>query len=237
MALVRLDRLQQLAVVNLLLDPGAIPGPVVVPQCAQISFLWNQEDGKIAHNVLYGRYTGSFAGSVTQANAIMMALTEGTAWTGLAAVLSTLTRFAAVHIRDVNSPNQPIIESDIGTVGGADPANALPNEIAIVATLRTALTGRMNRGRMYLPGFTVSSLGIGNTIAASTMTAIEAWVATIFGALSAQGYGWVLGQRARQSYTGSTGTVHPARPANSVPITAALVRDNHWDTQRRRGLK
>jgi hypothetical protein len=237
MPIVSLDRLQQFAAINLLLDPGAIGGPVHVPSCAQITLVWNQEDGKLAHNVLYGRYVGAFAGSVAQANAIKVGLSTGAAWTALATVLATTTELAAVHLRNVDVPSEPIIESTDPATPGTGVLSALPNEMAIVVTLRTAFSGRQFRGRMYLPGFTVDSLAVGNIIGPGTITAINGWASTITSVLSASGYTWVIGQKARQAYTGSTGTAHPARDAGSVDITSASVRDNHWDTMRRRGLK
>jgi len=78
---------------------------------------------------------------------------------------------------------------------------------------------------------------VGNIISPATMTAIQTWANTIVAALAGQGYTLVIGHVARQAYTGSTGTAHPARAAGTVVITSVTVRDNHWDSQRRRGLK
>jgi len=235
--IIPLDQLQQFAAVNLLSDPGAVGGPVLIPSCAQIVLHWFEEDGKNAHNVLYGRYSGPFAGTTTQANGIMTALTTGAAWTAMAAFLATSTSFAAVQIRNVAIQDQPIIGSTTPSAAGSSASAALPNEMAIVATLRTALAGQSGRGRMYVPGFATNALGAGNVISAAAVTAVQNWAATIPGALNTQGYVHVLGLRERAQYTGTTGTVHPARAANSVPITAVVVRDNHWDSQRRRGLR
>jgi hypothetical protein len=90
---------------------------------------------------------------------------------------------------------------------------------------------------MYVPGFASNAMATGNVIAATTMTAVNNWAGIIAGVLSAQGYIWCVGHPARQAYTGITGTAHPARIAGTVPITTVSVRDNHWDSQRRRGLK
>jgi hypothetical protein len=90
---------------------------------------------------------------------------------------------------------------------------------------------------MFVPGWATNALGTGNTINPAAVTALGNWGSIIAGALSASGYIWCVGHVARQAYTGSTGTSHPARPAGSVPITTVAVRDNHWDSQRRRGLK
>lgn len=235
--IINLSNAQTFTAVNLLSDPGAILGPVQVPQCAQISFAWSLEDGKVAHNVLYGRYSGGFAGTVAQCNSIIAALTTGAQWTALAAFFSTSNIFSFVTIRDVNTINQPIIQNSAGGAAGTSASPALPLETAAVITLRTALVGRANRGRIYIPSWATNALGAGNIIAAAAVTALQNWANTIPTAFTAQGYTLVIGQKARASYTGTTGAVHPPRAATSTAVTSLSVRDNHWDSQRRRGLK
>lgn len=240
MRVIRLESLEQFAAVNLLLDPGSIPGPVVVPQCAQISLVWFLPDQKFAHNVLYGRYAGTFAGSVASANSIMTSLTTGAPWTGLASQLSPGTTLAAVTIRDVNPTDGSgaLISSTNAAVPGTGTGTALPCEVAAVITKRTAKAGRGNRGRIYLGGFTSATLTTGDVIAPGTVTAIQAWANIIGSALAASGYTHVMGQPARAAYTSPvTGRVFQARPATSTDITSLQVRDNHWDSQRRRGLR
>jgi hypothetical protein len=133
--------------------------------------------------------------------------------------------------------NQPIISSGAGGATGTSSGTELPDEVALVVTERTAFTGPQNRGRMYIPGWATTALGANNTAAAAAVTALGNWAGNIAGILSAQGYTWCVGHVARQAYTGSTGTQHPARVAGTVPITTVAVRDNHWDSQRRRGLR
>jgi hypothetical protein len=198
---------------------------------------WNLPGGKTGHNVLYGRYTGSFAGTVAQANVLHAGIGSGSAWTALAALMPTTVAFAGVSIRNVSVEDQPIILSSTGVAAGTAVAAELPNEMAVCITLRTALTGPSNRGRLFLPGLAQTTVAAGNLVSAAAVTAINTWAATISGVFSGAGYTWVIGQKARVAYTGSTGTQHPARAATSVPITAASSRDNHWDSQRRRGLR
>ena len=53
---INLSNLQTFTAINALgTDLGAIAGPVVIPQCAQVVLLWQLTDGKVGHNVLYGR--------------------------------------------------------------------------------------------------------------------------------------------------------------------------------------
>ena len=131
MPLVALGSLEQLAAINVLSDPGSVGGPVVVPQAAQIVLSWSLESGKVAHNVLYGRYTGAFAGTAAQAEAIRAALTTGGAWTALAAFFSTTNFLSGVTIRNVNIANQAIIASTGPSTPGTSASAAQPNEVAV----------------------------------------------------------------------------------------------------------
>lgn len=233
----RLDNFQQFAAINVTSDPGAIGGKVQVPQCAQIVIQWGLESGRIGHNVLYGRYAGGFVGTAAQCNSILTGLTSGGAWTALAAFLATSSGLSGVTIRDVNTVDQPLISNSVGGQPGTSASPSLPNEAAVVVTLRTAKAGAQNRGRMFIPGWATNALGAGNVVAAAAVTALNNWANTIPGVLGGQGYTWVIGQRERVAYTGSTGTQHPARAATSTQITSQSARDNHWDTQRKRGLR
>jgi len=237
--IIDLSKVTSFTAVNLLLDGGAIPGPVVIPFAAQISLVWNLTDGKQAHVVTYGRYSGSFSGTVTQANALLSGLlSAGGMYATLAAFMPTTGSLAFVTIRDVNSANQPLITST-GTAGpGTSASPALPDETAAVITLRTALVGRGNRGRMYIPNFATNALAAGGVIAPAVVTALNNWAGQFAGVYSGQGYTWALGQKHRQAYTSPiTGRAFPERPAAAPTITNSVVRDNHWDSQRRRGLK
>lgn len=234
---INLDNIQQFTAINVLSDPGAIKGPVVIPQAAQIVITWAQDDGTSAHNVLYGRYSGAFSGTVAQMNSLMTALTTGAAWTAFAATMTTNSSFFSVSVRDVNTANLPIISSTNPAVFGTAAGTALPTEVAAVGTLRTDRVGPRYRGRIYLTNFATNAMGAGNVIAATAVTAINNWLATIAGAFTANGYTWVLGLRARAAYTGVSGAFHPARDAETRQISLASLRDNHWDSQRRRGLR
>lgn len=237
MPIINLSNLPQFTAVNLNSDQGAIPGPVQVPQCAQVVFNWTLPDGHLAHNVLYGRYAGGFAGSQAQCNAILTALVGSAQFSALQPFLHTGTIFSGVSLRDVNTINQALITSSSAGPAGTGTGNPVPSEVAAVITLRTALVGRANRGRVFIPGWATAALGPGDTIIAAALTALTNWAGTISGALSASSYTWVIGQKARAAYTGSTGAAHPARAATSTAITSTVIRDNHWDSQRRRGQR
>lgn len=238
MPIIDISLLQSFTAINLLSDPGHIGGPVVIPQAAQITLNWSLTDGKTAHNVLYGSYTGGFAGTVAQADGIFTGLSTGASWTAMALHLAPGTSFTGVSIRNVNVANQALISSTGAAKPGTSTGTALPSEVAIVVTLRTALTGRANRGRIYIPGWATTALGANDVIAAAAVTALQNWANTIGSVFNTNGYTLSLGHPARGAYVSpKTGVSYPARPAGTVPISGLPVRNNTWDSQRRRGLK
>jgi hypothetical protein len=235
--LVNIANFPQFTAINLTKDPGYDPAVRTIPQCVEVALYWTLEDGKVGHNILHARYAGSFPGTVAMANALLTGLTTGTAWTNMAGFLSTTTFLGNLTLRDLNTPNNPLIGSSVGGATGTSASAALPNETAIVITLRTGKVGRAFRGRIYVPGFATNALGTGNVIAAATLTDINAWANTIPTVFTSQGLTFAIGQHSRLAYTSPIGTPHPKRDPTTVDITSQSVKDNHWDTIRRRGLK
>jgi len=240
MRLVSLSNLQQLSAINLTVDQGAIAGPIYVPSCAMISLLFSLTDGKTAHVNLGGRYSGAFHGTQAECNSMLAQFVSGN-YSTLNAFFSSTGSLSAVTIRDINPPDGSgvVVQSNAAGVPGTSASPALPSEVALVVTKNTAKRGRSFRGRMYMANWATNAMGTGDTVAAAAVTALGAWASTLVGAtLAAQGYPHVLLQPARAAYTSSiTGRQFPARAATSEVITSLVVRDNHWDSQRRRGLK
>lgn len=235
--LVSLANFQQFAAINVLLDQGSIGGPKVIPQCAMVRIDWTLTDGKVAHNVLYGSYGGGFTASSAIAEAIRNRLTTGTGWTTLATFLAATMSLSGVTVKDVNQANLPEFPSTGAAAFGTSASVALPDEVSLVASLKTTRTGPGGRGRMYVPGWATNALGAGGLVNPLARDALQSWVTSdVPLAIAAGGLTWVLGLPARAAYVGITGTSHPARPAGSLPIQGAVVKDQSWDSQRRRGL-
>jgi len=233
----RLDSFEQFTAIQALSDPGHIGGPVVIPNCTQIVLNWGSGIGKVSHNVLYGRSAGVPTPSVAQAQALFAAMSSGGLWTAMNAHLANTTTFASVSVMSVHTAGQPVFTSTGASVPGTNATIALPLEVALVTTLRTALRGTQNRGRIYQPNLAVDQVLTGNLASATLVNDQSAWHNGFIAILSSQSLTWVIGQPHRAAYTGSTGTQHPKRLATSTPITQALVRNNTFDSQRRRGLK
>src|SRR5215471_4977412 len=171
--LVALENVQQFAAINLLADQGLIAGPKIVTNCAEISLLFTLGSGKVGHIVLGGRYTPPFAGTAAQANAILAALTGSAAWTTLAAHISPQTSLHQVTIRNIHIAEQPVIPSAITEHVGTSTGIDMPNEVALVISLGTGLSGPRYRGRMYVPGWATTALGTNNLVAAAAVTALQ----------------------------------------------------------------
>lgn len=236
--LISLADLPQFTAVQLLSDPGAVGGPTVIPNCVKVRFLWNLPGGKIAANVLYGRAAAVPVTSVAMAQAIFAALSSGAAWTALAGCLGTDVAFAAVEVQSVHSPQLQIFRSTGAAVPGTGTSTAMANEMAVCLTFRTSKIGRQNRGRIYVPGWANNQVIAGNVVGAAAVTALGNWGTSITAAFSGQSLTHVIGQPARNAYISPiTGVSHPARAATSETVTSILVRNNTFDSQRRRGLK
>jgi hypothetical protein len=223
--------------INLLLDPGYDRADHVIPNCVQVVLNWSLEDGRLAHNVLHGRVSGSFTPTAPVAQAIFAGLSSGAPFVAWNSTLAPTTSFTGVSLRDLRVANQPIVSSTGAGVPGTATGESLPNETAIVVTLRTAQAGRSARGRMYTMGYGTIALAPGNVVAAGIVSSLGTWAATIQGVFSANGLTFCLGLPHRLAYTSVAGTPHAERFATTLDITSTVVRDNHWDSQRRRGLK
>ncbi len=223
--------------INLLTDPGYDRADHVIPNCIQVVVDWALEDGKLAHNVLHGRVSGSFTPTAPVAQAIFSALSASLGPSGLSLQLATTTLMTGVTLRDLRVANMPLVASTGASVPGLAAGEAMPNEVAAVITLRTAFAGRSARGRIYVPGFSVSSTAAGNVMSPATVAALTSWGNSIPGTFSSNGLTFCLGLPHRLAYVSAAGTPHAERLATTLDVTSQVVRDNHWDSQRRRGLK
>jgi hypothetical protein len=222
-----------------LTDGGYKPGPRIIPNAAQVTINWTMANGRVAHNVLYSTYTGTPALSVTIAETIRAGLVSGATWTTLATFLSNAATLASVTLLDVRSAAGVAIQSTGAATPGTAAGGPLPDEVAAVITARTASRGVANRGRIYIPCWGSAALFGSGTIAAAAVTALQAWANTnVFANLNSNLGAMVIAHPLRQAYTSAaTGRHFDERPAGTVPITALTVRNNTWDSQRRRGLK
>lgn len=236
--IVALSDLQSFTAVELLKDPGHDPNKVPIPAAMEVRLDYSLPDAKTGHNVLHARFPGAYPGTTTLANAFKAAFASLFSSSGMGPVLSTNLFLTQVALRDLSVLNQLYILSNTASSPiGTDAGQPLPVEVAAVITERTNVSGPGGRGRIYIPGFTAGSLATGNVIGPTAMTALGQLAVGLPGVFSAQSVTMCLALPSRIGYTGSTGRVHPPRAATTADVIRCEVRDNHWDSQRRRGLK
>lgn len=236
--LLALADIQQFAAINVLSDPGYDPGNRIIPNCALVRLNWSLSNGRVAHNILYASWSGSPALSTTLAQAMFAAMSTGATWSAHAGFLAASTSFTGVTLLDIRSTAGLEFNSTGLAVPGTSVSAAIPDESSFVITFRTAQRGPQGRGRMYLPGYATNALGTGGVVAAGAVTASLNWVISACGVISSQLGTQSLGLYKRKEYTSPiTGRFFPARNAHTEPVTAQQAKDNHWDSQRRRGLK
>jgi len=204
----------------------------------QVRWIWVLPTGVAAYNVTHARYTPPFPGTTTMADNLSIALQNLFTSAALPQWFPTNTTLAGVDLRDINQANQPLINRSTGAqVVGTSTSLPMPTEVAIALTLRTALTGQSNRGRIFIPGWAANAAAVGAVIAPLLMTDLATFANGLRGVYTGQGLTLVIAQPARNGYTSpTTGRVHPARSATSIDVANVVVRDNHFDTVRRRGL-
>lgn len=217
-------------------DPGRIPGPILIDNCVQVRIGFSLASGRLAYNVLHAQKPAGTAVNVALADAIMTPL-RASFFTAahLGSVISSEVTFGGVDIRDLSNPgNFPVVVTSVqGGLATGGPVQLPPN-VALVLTLRTNQAGQGFRGRMYIPGLASAddiTTGIANP---ATVAALTSWGADVNAAFTAAGLTWVIAQPARAAYTGHGGRQHPARNGGMVPVTQWLVRNNIFDSQRRR---
>jgi len=179
-------------------------------------------DGQIIENTLYFR-------SPIDYDATALELLAGTVagwWTDqmkplLSSALS-LTSVKATALHDVTGP-QFIYTTGLPATGDQSAA-AMPNNVSLCVSFRSALIGRSFRGRNYVPGIVESAVTL-SSVSSGTASAIVAAYETLQDVLPV-GTNWVIVSRTTDHNPRETGV--------TVPVVSVLVVDLVVDSQRRR---
>jgi hypothetical protein len=211
----------------------------VVPNCVQVRLNWTLPNGKIVRNVLHGRVAGGFTATAVIAEAVRAAIIASASWTAYKVYVNAASSLTSVDLRDMRTLNQALQQSTGGATAGTGAAVSLPPATALCVTLRTALAGQANRGRVYLPGIdSAADVSATGAILAAANTAATNFVTAVQTAMTASGLTMCIQQPPRIAYTGAkTGTLHPARAAATVDVTSISTRSTTFRSQRRRALR
>jgi hypothetical protein len=192
---------------------------IVVSQACFVRLIWSKGGSDYAINVLAG--TGLAPASVNQAvaNTLGAAIKARLTSSTFVGMMNNTIALNKVGLRSIGAPGQPEY-LDAGTAVVGSSANfLLPPQVALCVTLRTALVGKANRGRVYLPGFHATTSQVDGT---ATATAVNAALA------------FIDGMRADFTASGLTLAVLSRKELAAKPVTLVQVRNNVFDTIRGR---
>jgi hypothetical protein len=185
-------------------------------------------------NVLGLRATGAFP-VIDQAlaNAIHTTVNTSLTASGLLPHLASTTIFERISIRSLNAAAQPEINSTGTPTAGGGTTDPLPLNNAVCVTLRTALAGKSFRGRTYIAGYDEAANDAGGRVLAAANEGARAFLANLNANLAAQGFTLAVLSRATDAVT-IPAITRPARTGQVNAVTAVIMRDTKWESQRRR---
>ena len=142
-------------------------------------------------------------------------------------------RLVEVFAKDKSTAagNEATVTPGSTTVGGGGPA--MPNNVTLAISFRTALGGRSFRGRNYMPGIPQSQYTDTNRITSSYLTAVQVAYSKLLDPAVITDAVWVVASR----FSGTSpvsGEPTPRPTGIATPVTAALFVDEVTDSQRRR---
>lgn len=167
------------------------------------------------------------------ANTLMTAISASFTSSGLAPLIGTTVSLQSVSIRSLNAANQPEFVSNVAPVSGGATGDLLPLSVAACVTVRTTLSGKSFRGRMYITGFNEAQNDATGRILTAANTAAQTFVNGISVNLAASGISFAVLSFARDQVVIPQKTI-PAKAGFATAASSFQVRNTKWESQRRR---
>lgn len=144
---------------------------VPIPITAMLEYLMRQ-DGQAVENVVHYRLV---AGAPTVADMSVLAAAAVAWWnTHLKPLTASNVSLVGIKVTSLQTFNAPVVEYLTGLpIVGTASGTPMPNNVTIVTRLATDNRGRSYRGRVYHVGLTNTQIS-GNTVGATTRTALQA---------------------------------------------------------------
>lgn len=220
--------------------------PLVVPQAVQVRLIW-AIGGNLAINVLHARKLGTQTIDQTLTNVVGAAIKVRFAAV-LAGFLSTDSSLEQVSLRDLGAPNQTEYFDTGAARPGTDTGEALPPATSSVVTMRTGLSGKSHRGRVYVGGFTETYNAATGVMTQGAADASVFWIQGVAADLNASGLTLGVLSRPAYAYTDTRNWQLPngttevdvtgrgtQRDGEITDVSDVQSLDLRWDSQRRRG--
>lgn len=208
-------------------------GFIASPNTIRVLIHWNIH-GRPQLNVLHAEYLLAGPLSPTIAQNIWNTVSASLSSTTYNSLLATSTQLAAIGVLDLRSPSLPEIKSTGTAVPGTGAGNPVPDASSAVLTLRTALTGRAHRGRIYTLGWIATTVDPAGLIVAGAPPVAIAWYQSVQNAMAAQSANLAIRSTAKPDRPAHDGSTLPSKPYEITRVTSIESRDLIWDTNRRR---
>lgn len=203
---------------------------VPIPNTAAVEIRMTQ-DQQLVENTLYFR----LGSSLTPTNLTQLCQDLVGWWDTLySAQASSAVELVEVTATDLTTETGPVGSFNPSTtLLGALTSPALPNNVTIAVSFRTASRGRSFRGRNYFVGLTESQV-TDNTLSDPSAAAILDIYQNLLpvGGLFTDDWIWVVASRF--SGVNADGVPIPRVTGLSTPITSAVIVDKVIDSSRRR---
>lgn len=202
---------------------------VPVPNTIAVDVLYLLDSQRVENTLYFERSDGWDLASITAFLADLQAWISSELMPALSASIQFIELAArlldtASSIGLVNTVSPP--------VSGGQPGDSVSNNVTYTVSFRTGLTGRSFRGRNYVPGLSVATIGQ-NTIAGGTRTALLAFYDGLRSLGGDNGISWVVVSR----FSGVdpvTKKPIPRTTGVTTVITSVGTFDTTVDSQRRR---
>ncbi len=138
---------------------------------------WSLPGGEKAHCGV--RWHGTLAAPLDESTGLILHNKGLAMWDSLKVVYGNQTALVGTTARRLGFANntEATYEFEVAPRPGTSSANALPHEVAVVASLRSATAGRSGRGRIYLPPPAVNMVGSDSRFVATSRQAFADIVA------------------------------------------------------------
>lgn len=209
-----------------------VPGAVILGNAGELKVHWDF-GGRVRLNVLH--FTGTSSRPVNQANtdAANTAVRNAFSSSGLQILTAPTYGIGAVSCRDMSSATAPeFIGTPTTVIPGDGSTDALPSQIALVASLKTDKRGKNYHGRVYVPGASEAASDSAGLATPEYVTAVRTFIDTIRTYLA--GVNWPMAVVSR-AYPADDAAGLPAKIADFANVLSVAV-DNSFDTQRRRKI-
>lgn len=211
--------------------------PLQVDNGGLLRLIWSVSGEPYAVNVMAFSGTASQPPTTAIATTVAAAIATGYTNSALNAQHSTLVTLSSIGLRSINVANQAEVPATVAGAAGTSSTPMLPQQVAAVVTVRTALAGRRFRGRVYLPGWAQIAGASSSAFTTAAGTAALSFISTVGNALFTSNYTLsVLSRPVFQEVTPPTipPTFILIRAGQLNTATSFDLVDHRWDTQRRR---